>query len=89
MDAQIEAFLTFLEVEKRASRNTLSAYQSDLKQFTRSVGRQIPPAGGGWEAVTDAMLLTFVEELRGRRYKAATVARKVAAGEIVLRVHGG
>ena len=78
MDTRIADFLTFLTVEKNASENTISAYRSDLAQFEKSVARQA--AGGcSWEAITDEMLLTFVEELRERRYKAATVARKVAA----------
>ncbi len=82
MDLQIEAFLTFLEVEKNASVNTISAYRSDLRQFEKSVVRQVPSAGAScapWGSVKDETLLGFVEELRGRRYKAATVARKVAA----------
>ena len=78
MDTRIADFLTFLTVEKNASENTISAYRSDLAQFEKSVARQV--AGGcSWDAITDEMLVTFVEELRERRYKAATVARKVAA----------
>ncbi len=79
MDSRIGEFLTFLAVEKNASENTISAYRSDLAQFQKSVTRQNGDADASWEAVTDQMLLTFVEELRERRYKAATVARKVAA----------
>ncbi len=79
MDTRISEFLTFLAVEKNASENTISAYRSDLAQFEKSVARQVDDADASWEAITDQMLLTFVEELRARRYKAATVARKVAA----------
>ncbi len=79
MDSRISEFLTFLAVEKNASENTISAYRSDLAQFEKSVARQTSGNGSSWEAITDQMLLTFVEELRERRYKAATVARKVAA----------
>ena len=79
MDSRVAEFLTFLTVEKNASENTISAYRSDLAQFEKSISGQTVEAGCSWEAVTDETLLTFVEELRGRRYKAATVARKVAA----------
>lgn len=79
MDSRIGEFLTFLAVEKNASENTISAYRSDLAQFQKSVIRQNGDASASWEAVTDEMLLKFVEEMRERRYKAATVARKVAA----------
>lgn len=78
MDNRISEFLTFLAVEKNASENTISAYRSDLAQFEKSVDRQGIEAGL-WEAITDQILLTFVEELRERSCKAATVARKVAA----------
>ena len=79
MDTRIADFLTFLTVEKNASENTISAYRSDLAQFEKSVARQAATPSCSWDAITDEMLLTFVEELRERRYKAATVARKVAA----------
>ena len=79
MDARVAEFLTFLAVEKNASENTISAYRSDLAQFEKSVASQGVDPNSSWEAITDQVLLTFVEELRGRRYKAATVARKVAA----------
>ncbi|HCV00326.1 MAG: tyrosine recombinase [Dehalococcoidia bacterium] len=79
MDTRVAEFLTFLTVEKNASENTISAYRSDLDQFEKSVARQSSTAAASWDAITDEMLLTFVEELRGRDYKAATVARKVAA----------
>ena len=79
MDSRISEFLTFLAVEKNASENTISAYRSDLAQFEKSVAHQTSGNGASWEAITDQMLLAFVEELRERRYKAATVARKVAA----------
>ena len=79
MDTRVAEFLTFLAVEKNASENTISAYRSDLAQFEKSVAAQGVDPTSSWEAITDEILLRFVEELRERRYKAATVARKVAA----------
>ncbi len=79
MNSQISDFLNFLAVEKNASNNTIAAYRNDLSQFEQCVGRQIPVAQNCWQSVSNEVLLRFVEELREREYKAATVARKVAA----------
>ena len=80
MNSQISDFLNFLAVEKNASNNTISAYRNDLSQFEQCVGRQVPVAADNcWQTVSHEVLLRFVEELREREYKAATVARKVAA----------
>ncbi len=79
MDIRVDEFLTFLAVEKNASENTISAYRSDLAQFQKSISRATREPGVSWEAITLEMLLAFIEELRERGYKAATVARKVAA----------
>ena len=81
MDSRIAAFLDFLQVEKNASGNTIAAYKSDLGQLERS-GALRPIAVDGrvaWESVSREMLVAFVEELKERGYKDATVARKVAA----------
>ncbi len=79
MNSQISDFLNFLAVEKNASNNTIAAYRNDLSQFEQCVGRQVPASENCWQAVSNEVLLRFVEELREREYKAATVARKVAA----------
>lgn len=81
MDSRIAAFLDFLQVEKNASGNTIAAYKSDLGQLERSAALR-PIAVDGrvpWESVSRELLVAFVEELRERGYKDATVARKVAA----------
>jgi integrase/recombinase XerD len=77
MDERVGQFLNFLAVEKNASQNTISAYRNDLAQFEKYVrGR-----GGeaGWAAVDGSAVVGFLEDLRARDYKDATVARKVAA----------
>ena len=81
MDARIGEFLDFLQVEKNASGNTISAYSGDLGQLERSAALRPVVAEGGaaWESVTNEMLVDWVVELRARSYKEATVARKVAA----------
>lgn len=75
-DEHVAQFLDFLAVEKNASHNTISAYRNDLAQFesyARSTGLV------GWEAIRGETVTGFLEDLRARSYKDATVARKVAA----------
>jgi integrase/recombinase XerD len=77
MDESIAQFLNFLTVEKNASQNTISAYKNDLAQFDTFARGKTPTTG--WAAVTSDRILAFLEDLRGRAYKDATIARKVAA----------
>ncbi len=80
MDDCIAQFLNFLAVEKNASNNTIAAYRNDLSQFERHT-----LAGGAsgtrrtWREIDSEAVVAFVDELRNRSYKEATVARKVAA----------
>ncbi|MCC6382942.1 MAG: tyrosine recombinase XerD [Dehalococcoidia bacterium] len=78
MDDCIADFLNFLAVEKNASSNTIAAYRNDLAQFERFLGgpRNLVLA---WKAVDGDGIVSFVEDLRARSYKDATVARKIAA----------
>lgn len=80
MDERISDFLNFLAVEKNASNNTIAAYRNDLTQFVRSIQAKVNPNGvSPWTNVTGDVVVSFVQELRDRDYKDATVARKVAA----------
>ncbi len=77
MDESIAQFLNFLTVEKNASQNTISAYRNDLAQFDK-----FARAGNSsitWDSVVGACVVGFLEDMRARSYKDATVARKVAA----------
>jgi integrase/recombinase XerD len=77
MDDPIAQFLNFLSVEKNASTNTTAAYKNDLSQFSEfleSSGFRSALTG-----VSGATIIAFVEQLRQKGYKDATVARKVAA----------
>jgi integrase/recombinase XerD len=76
MDECIAQFLNFLAVEKNASNNTIAAYRNDLAQFQTYA---VNGSGKPWMAVRGENVVGFVEDLRGRAYKDATVARKVAA----------
>lgn len=78
MDDCIADFLNFLAVEKNASQNTIAAYRNDLAQFERFLAGSSGPADA-WKAIDGGQVVRFVEDLRARSYKDATVARKIAA----------
>jgi integrase/recombinase XerD len=76
MADSIAQFLNFLAVEKNASNNTIAAYRNDLAQFHEFVGNN---GTSPWKAISGAVVVDYVEHLRAKQYKDATVARKVAA----------
>jgi integrase/recombinase XerD len=78
MDEWIAQFLNFLAVEKNASNNTISAYRNDLAQLERFASGE-EAATVTWKVVDSRRVVGFVESLRAREYKDATVARKIAA----------
>jgi integrase/recombinase XerD len=80
MDTSVEQFISFLTVEKNASKNTLAAYRNDLSQF----GEFLHQARGNgkrpaWGTVDEALVKAYIKSMHDREYKKATVARKVAA----------
>ncbi|MFN0096705.1 MAG: site-specific tyrosine recombinase/integron integrase [Dehalococcoidia bacterium] len=78
MDEYVAQFLNFLAVEKNASANTIAAYRNDLSQFQAHSGI-VTGDDAAWKAVTGDQVVGYMEALRARDYKAATVARKIAA----------
>jgi integrase/recombinase XerD len=80
MDDRIRQFLHFLSVEKGASENTIAAYRNDLLQFqTFLATKNLNGAATNWRKVTRNIILAYILDLQQRRYRPATVARKVAA----------
>ncbi|MEO9254506.1 MAG: site-specific tyrosine recombinase XerD [Tepidiformaceae bacterium] len=76
MDDCITQFLNFLAVEKNASNNTIAAYRNDLAQFQKFTGGDSQKP---WTEIRGEAIVGFVQDMRDREYKDATVARKVAA----------
>lgn len=79
MDDAIRAFITFLEVERHASRETLRNYASDLRQFhaftktTLSVIHNLDP-----KLVQTDTIRAYLHWLDRKHGKSTTLARKLA-----------
>lgn len=80
MDLEIERFLSYMAVERGVSRNTLSAYRSDARQFhhflVESAGED---AVIDWRSVGAGDVADYLLHLRGKEYSDTTLARKVAS----------
>lgn len=82
MQAEIDAFLRFLSVERGYSEHTVAAYTGDLAQLQEFLAE----AGiASWQQVSRSALQEYVLYLMGRGYARTTVARKVAAFKSFLR----
>lgn len=81
MESTIRAFLTFLEVERGASKDTIRAYSSDLRQFVGFL-RSFPRfQKKSWlpDHVEAQDLRLFLGWLDRKREKKTSIARKLAA----------
>ncbi len=80
MDDAIRAFMTFLELERHASRETVRNYASDLRQFQAFMRAAYPgistfdPAAMKTESVR-----AYLHWLDRKREKSTSMARKLAA----------
>jgi integrase/recombinase XerD len=77
----INSFLNYLIVEKGFSNNTIDAYRSDISQLfnfaheTAIKRNQLP----SWRGFTRNDMLSYLLDLKDRRYVASTQVRKLAA----------
>ncbi len=72
---QLEAFLEMMAAERGASRNTLSAYRSDLLDFARFCsGRRVPLL-----AASSADLRAYLQTLHAGGVAARTAVRRLSA----------
>ena len=71
----LDAFLTYLSVEKGLSKNTLDSYSTDLKKFLVFLGqRESAPGVAGAPDIVD-----FIEKLRNGGYSVSTVCRYISS----------
>ncbi|MFQ5826354.1 MAG: site-specific tyrosine recombinase XerD [Dehalococcoidia bacterium] len=78
-----KAFLSYLQLEKGLSPNTVFAYQNDLSQLAYFMEARIEEQGKPpqWSEVDRQLLLSYILDLRDRGYAPTTVARKIAAAK--------
>ncbi len=81
MRDKITGFLSYLQLEKGLSPNTLFAYQNDLSQLATFMETRLEEQGkpAQWTDVDRQVLLSYILDLRDRGYAPTTVARKIAA----------
>ena len=80
MDKGIEAFLSYMSVERGASINTIAAYRNDLCQLVEFLeGHGFVDSGGRWGCLGVQDLSTYMIYLHERGYSDTTRARKIAS----------
>jgi len=77
MDQLIGSFLLFMEVEKGASGNTVSAYRNDLGQFDAFLPTTIRDPRD-WGDISSEKIKEFISSVAKQGRAEATIARKVA-----------
>ena len=76
MEKQLKQFYKFLEVDKKASNNTLQSYKRDLKQFEEYIEEK----GIKYNKITEQEIkeyLDYLAEEEGK--KASTISRTIAS----------
>lgn len=77
MKQGVNAFLDYLLIERKLSKNTIAAYKNDLSQLTDYIQGKDPSPQ--WSKVDRQLILNYYRDLTERGYARTTVARKVAA----------
>ena len=72
----IDAFAAFLDLERGLSPNTRENYQRDLDQAAAFLAKA---GAADWRAVTASQATEWIQSLGGRKFAAASVARKLTA----------
>ena len=80
MDDAIRAFMTFLELERHASHETVRSYTSDLRQFQTFMTTEYPAAHALDPAtVQTESIRAYLHWLDRKREKSTSMARKLAS----------
>lgn len=78
MEAQLSAFLEYLQEEQAYSQNTIAAYRNDLGQFYKFVQVHYSSLEA-WHELGDKEVRTYMENMKRQSYASSSIARKVAA----------
>jgi integrase/recombinase XerD len=83
MREYIDNFLNYLVVEKGFSKNTEEAYRNDLCQLESFVKNEANKKGEppSWECFGRQEMLSYMLDLKEKKYASTTLARKVAAAK--------
>ncbi len=76
MEKEIDSFLSYLAKEKKFSPNTIAAYRNDLNQFAS--GSATTGFDLSLSSLNNQLLLQYIHQLWEKKYKSATLARKIA-----------
>jgi integrase/recombinase XerC len=80
MDDAIRAFVTFLELERHASHETVRSYASDLRQFQAFMTTESPDAHARDLAMAQTeSIRAYLHWLDRKREKSTSMARKLAS----------
>jgi len=84
MNTEIQSFIRYLASEKKYSKNTLAAYESDIRQLVAYARLR---DGGSSQDVkfSDDVLSGYLNDLRERKYTISTIARKIAAAKSFIK----
>jgi integrase/recombinase XerD len=78
----IEAFLSFISLERGLASNTVTSYRRDLDQAAEFLARR---GAANWRSVTADQATAWVQSLSGARYTVASLARKLSALRMLAR----
>ena len=78
----IESFLSFIQLERGLSKNTVAGYRRDLDQAAKYLARH---GARDWRAVTPAQASAWIQSLSCARLTVASVARKLTALRMLAR----
>ncbi len=83
MKEDIESFLNYLTVEKGFSGNTIEAYRNDLTQLLNFAKDEMTKQNlvPSWDNFSRQHMLSYMLNLKERKYAVTTVARKIAAAK--------
>lgn len=79
----IDNFLNYLVVEKGFSKNTEEAYRNDLYQLESFIQQENTKRGEtpSWDTFNRQEMLSYMLNLKEKKYASTTLARKVAAAK--------